>query len=335
MSIYINGIGAITIQDTLCADWPAPVSYDRPHVRCIEPQFRDWLDPMATRRMSRIIKRAVVSSEVALAQAGLAAPGGIITGTGLGCVEDTEKFLNAMVRDGENYLQPTHFIQSTHNTISSQIAIRKQCTGYNNTHVQSGVSFESALLEASLLLGNSRADNILVGGHDEMTEAYFTLLRRTGLWRSEVSDTLSVIGNKSKGTFAGEGSVTTVLAGTKCAGSYARLSGISICRHPQSIAEALSDFLGRHGLGSRDIDTVLTGENGDIDNDAVYASVVAQLFPDKRPEHYKHICGEYFTATAFAVALAARRIKASEWGNTLIYNHSGAVNHAFILILPC
>ncbi len=333
MSIYINGIGAITIQDTLHERWPDPVSYSQPHVRCIEPPFRDWLDPMASRRMSRIIKRAAVSSEAALARAGIETPGGIITGTGLGCVEDTEKFLDAMVREGENCLQPTHFIQSTHNTISSQIAIRKQCTGYNNTHVQGGVSFESALLEASLLIGSGRADNILVGGHDEMTETYFKLLGRIGRWRDEVPDTLSIIGDKGAGTFAGEGSVSMMLGASKGAGSLACIPGISMLRHPGSPAGQLAGFLDRHGLLPQQVETVLTGENGDRANDALYADTVARVFPGKRARHYKHICGEYFTATAFAVALAAKNI--GQWGNTLIYNHSGGTNHAFILIRPC
>ena len=50
-------------------------------------------------------------------------PDAIITGTGLGCLEDTEKFLTAMVTNKEEFLTPTSFIQSTHNTVSAQIAL--------------------------------------------------------------------------------------------------------------------------------------------------------------------------------------------------------------------
>ena len=133
MAIYIKGMGNISIQDTLGKNFiDAPVSYSEPYIRCIEPNFKDFINPLQLRRMSRIIKRAIASSLTAVEQSGIAVPEAIISGTGLGCIEDTEKFLSAMIENEEKFLQPTYFIQSTHNTISSQIAIYLKCHSYNN-----------------------------------------------------------------------------------------------------------------------------------------------------------------------------------------------------------
>ncbi len=46
-------------------------------------------------------------------------PGAIITGTALGCLEDTVTFLTRMIELNEELLPPTAFIQSTHNTVAA------------------------------------------------------------------------------------------------------------------------------------------------------------------------------------------------------------------------
>src|SRR5574344_1940987 len=107
MAIYIKGMGNISIQDTLGKNFiDAPVSYSEPYIRCIEPNFKDFINPLQLRRMSRIIKRAIASSLTAVEQSGIAVPEAIISGTGLGCIEDTEKFLSAMIENEEKFLQP-------------------------------------------------------------------------------------------------------------------------------------------------------------------------------------------------------------------------------------
>ncbi len=345
---YIDGIGAISIQDTFTAGWDglAPVSYGEPHVRCIDPVFREYLDPLAARRMSRIIKRAVLSSEKALAVSGVAVPDIIVAGTGLGCVEDTEKFLDAMAVS-ENCLQPTNFIQSTHNTIASQVAIRLKCNGYNNTHVHRAVSFESALVESLLLLGSGRGKTALVGGHDEMTPGYFNLLKRLGYWRAEVPDTLKITSAPGKGSFAGEGSVAFVLSKERTDRSMARVAAAEMNYKPADAAAMVSDFLKRAGITPDEIDLIFTGASGDAENDAVYNNIYAD--DAGKTGHYKHLCGEYFTAPAFGMMCAAEILRtgnAPAWiaadgrprtgvKNILMHNHARGANHSLILLRSC
>ena len=109
---------------------------------------------------------------------------GIITGTGWGCLSDTEKFLISILENGERMLNPTSFIQSTSNTIGAQVALLVDEKNYNNTFVHGGTSFEASMLDAMLKLQDDESKNILVGGIDEMTPTKNHLLGRMGVWRN-------------------------------------------------------------------------------------------------------------------------------------------------------
>jgi hypothetical protein len=72
------------------------------------------------------------------------------------------------MRQGEAFLKPTLFMQSTHNTMSSLIAIQTHNHGYNNTHSQLSDSLPHALLDAWLQMQSGRVRSALVGIHDSI-----------------------------------------------------------------------------------------------------------------------------------------------------------------------
>jgi len=65
---------------------------------------------------------------------------------------------------------PTAFMQSTHNTVASLIAIYTGNHGYNNTYAHRTVSFECALQDAWLQLRTGRLRTALICANDEITE---------------------------------------------------------------------------------------------------------------------------------------------------------------------
>ena len=132
-----------------------------------DPDFRQILSPMEARRLGRLLKRAFWTSVKALEQAGLAVPDAVITATDFGCMENSEAFLKALKGIGDEPMRPVHFMQSTHNTISSLIAIRLGCHGYNVTYSHKGASWESALLDAYTQISLGDIDTALVGYFDE------------------------------------------------------------------------------------------------------------------------------------------------------------------------
>ena len=152
-NIYIRSAAQISIQRPLCDDWMEhPLSYDTPFATAIDPDFRTYMNPLQSRRMGKVLKRALVTAQVALNEAQLDHLDAIMMGTGMGCWENTERFLEQMCREGESLLKPTYFMQSTHNTISSMLGIQLKCHGYNTTYSHGKHSFDSALLDAFMQL---------------------------------------------------------------------------------------------------------------------------------------------------------------------------------------
>ncbi len=153
MKIYISATANISPQNTFDQPgFPAGITeYNTNRLTCKEPDYKNFVDAKLIRRMSRIIKMGTAAAVKCLQQANIEMPGGIITGTAYGCLQDTEIFLQRMIDYKEELLTPTAFIQSTHNTVGAQIALLLQCHNYNNTFVQSGFSFEDALLDAVIL----------------------------------------------------------------------------------------------------------------------------------------------------------------------------------------
>lgn len=144
------------------------------------PEIRDYVNPLETRRMGKLMKSSLLASLKALHEADIEVPDAIITGTAFGCLENSEKFLIDMCENGEETLKPTLFMQSTHNTISSNIAIKTKCHGYNITYTQNEKSLEWALKDARQLIRDGKAKYVLVGCHDESTPMYRNLMKRLG-----------------------------------------------------------------------------------------------------------------------------------------------------------
>ena len=143
-------------------------------------EIRKYVKPLEARRMGKIMKSSLLSSLEVLEMAHISCPDAIITGTAYGCLENSERLLVQMKEEGEAMLKPTYFMQSTHNTIGSNIAIKTHCHGYNVTYTQESHSLEWALRDARMLLESGKVKNVLVGCHDESTPLFNALLQQDG-----------------------------------------------------------------------------------------------------------------------------------------------------------
>lgn len=364
--MYIRATGNISPQKTFGHQpWAVPpVEYTTNRLACIEPDYKEFIDPKQIRRMSRIIRMGVTAAMECLQEAGIGVPDAIITGTAYGCLEDTNSFLSKMVEFNEELLTPTAFIQSTHNTIGAQIGLMLQCNNYNNAFVHRGFSFESALLDGLLLLKENDASNVLVGAIDEITNASHTILNRFGLYRQGAVSNLDLdktnpvptgpagFASRPKGTVAGEGASFFLLANEPAATDYAKLDGLHTFYKPKGIREIeeqITDFIERQAISMQDIDLVITGKNGDAAADQGYEQLGQTVFRNKYPINFKYLCGEYPTASAFAMWLGATILRSGSVpaglafnGSTsgkikrvLIYNHYLGIHHSLSLLSAC
>jgi 3-oxoacyl-[acyl-carrier-protein] synthase II len=354
MEAYIKGTGVISPQNTFdTTDFLSDiVEHNSLSLRCIEPSYKDFLNPIMARRMARIIKMSIAASTVCFKDAGVEIPDAIMTGTALGCLEDTEKFLWSIIVDEEQFLTPTSFIQSTHNTVSAQIALQLKCMNYNFTYVHKGFSFESAILDALMTLAEGEAKNILIGGHDEMTDKYYRVCDRIGYWKKEVVPTMELINSKTSGSIAGEGAAFFVLSSEASSSDYAKLRAIKTIYKPESEAEIetkITGLLAEKGLTKDDIDVVVYGINGDVRFDKTYYNLKDNYFKNSTSVYFKHLCGEYQTSGSFAMWMASKILetqsipqeiligenKTKSIKNVLIYNTFLDVDHSVYLLSQC
>lgn len=159
------------------------------HIILSDPEqlkaISQYVKPLESRRMGRIMKASLLASLQALDAAGIERPDAIITATAYGCTVNSEKILMQMRAEGEANISPTLFMQSTHNTLGSNVAIRTHCHGYNITYTQGSDSLRWALLDARMLLRSGMCRSVLVGYCDELTPLLRDLLGEDAPFSSE------------------------------------------------------------------------------------------------------------------------------------------------------
>ena len=345
MAVFINGIGSISpapgFAELLAGRAWVPTGN---RLLSTEPDYSAYLDPKASRRMSRVVKMGIATAKQALIDAKLSTVDGVIAGTGWGCLEDTSSFLQKMVANGEDMLSPTAFIHSTHNTIAAQIAYHLQCRGYNSTYVHRNISFESTLIDATLLLAEQPAATYLVGGIDELTDTSFHLLSRLGTFKdaNEPASTEPYAAGTS-GTWAGEGATFFAVSGQSGPNSYAQLREVRTVSFstPAEAAAKARQMLIAHGIDQADV--LLTGNNGDTANDANCQEFTSAFGQYGQAQNFKHWCGEYPTASAFALGWAATLLAQptatpnvpTRPQTVLIYNRFQQAHQSLMLLTAC
>jgi len=274
--------------------------------KAIEPDYKTIItDANLRRRMSRLVKMGVAAGLESLRgekQRGLpdniqsvsdcsdsetvnsGRHGGlkidaIITATGFGLLADTGKFIDSIIDNGEQMLNPVPFIQSTFNTVGAQIALLTGNHAYNNTYVHRFVSFESALTDAIINLDRD-AENVLVGAFDEITDVSVSILRRLRL-REKIGEGASflILGRDSEDAIAEIVAVEIF---------YEGLAGIE---------NRVKEICLERGL---EIGVIIAAKRG------------CGLFPETPHIVYEDMCGEYHTESAFALGTVLESLSSGQ-----------------------
>lgn len=320
-NVYVKASALISPQNPLCDDWmenPLPLAYGAVN-SFRDPEWKRFVSPLEGRRMSAAMKRALAVSTVCLEQSGIKVPDAIICGTGLGLQENTEAFLEAMCLGERTSLRPVHFMQSTHNTIASMMAIRTGAHGYNATYSHGGISFESALSDAWTMVGTGKAGNVLAGAFDEITPFSFACME------------------DKEGPASGTAAAFMLSADGEDAAC--RLAAVRILYRPseEKIIRVLSAMLGESGLEAGDIDLVLA-DSPDC------AGALPESLRKLQRGGYSHIFGSNCSASAAGMHAAVACFRhghvpevlacghVGTLRNILIYNRYGKNSIAFVLL---
>ncbi|HWK98337.1 MAG TPA: beta-ketoacyl synthase chain length factor [Parapedobacter sp.] len=347
--IYIHGKGAISIQPTTEPGYffDSILPYTQNPIPAHDPDYKALIPPLQLRRMNKSMRMAIFASQLALREANRTTVDAVITGSGLGCLRDSERFVESLLADEGQPLNPTPFIQSTHNMAAAAIALALKCNGYNMTYVNNANSFESALLDGVVYLSEHPDHTILLGAVDELGE------RTTEFWniaeylkqdRPAVPTPLAAAA--SPGEIAAEGSTFFVASRQPGPSTTGKVTAVETTLETDNPASFVNQFLQKNGLSTGAIDAVLLGYNGDSRYDDIYRGVSQALFAGIPCVGFKHVLGEYDTVIAAAMALALQLLREQriptalqlsgpqpkELARLLIYTQRRGRNHGLILV---
>jgi len=322
---YINGLGIVSPQKTYNNNefLPEIVAYHDNVLTSIVPDFKEYINPVQLRRLSRMLRIGLTAAIICTRDSGITKPDGIITATGYGFLNDTAKFVSEMLAQQERHLTPTFFMQGTYNALSGLVALTLKCNGYNNTYVNKGFSFETALHDGMMQLYESNFKTFLIGSYDEADEIQYKVNSRVNHYKLEHINSLELYDHATKGSLQGEGSAFFTLSkeqGEKC---WCILKGVTMIFKPDSsefLGEAFKKFLKKHNISINEIDLLINGLSGDIENDKILSEFTAKLFHQTPEIRFKHLCGEYCTASSFGLWLGASILKKQQIPSIVKFN---------------
>jgi 3-oxoacyl-[acyl-carrier-protein] synthase II len=321
---YVNGSGIISPQRTY-DDYrflETIQEYDANVLTCITPDFKSYINPIQLRRLSRMLRIGLSAATICMRKANAPKIDGVIVGTGYGFLIDTAKFLDEVLGQNEKHVAPTHFMQSTYNTLAGLVALSINCTGYNNTHVNKGLAFEGALHDAMMQLNENEKLNFLIGSYDEADPVQYIMNGRAKHYKREFIRNLNLFDSTTEGTLQGEGSAFFLLSAIPTETTSCSLVDLRMMFKPENeneVNDSLHQLLSANNLSVDDIDLIISGASGDSTTDKLIRAICLKL--NSIPTiFFKHLVGEYCTASSFAFWLGVSVLNSQSIPETVKVN---------------
>jgi len=310
----------------------------------IEPVY-EGIPPGVLRRMGKAIRMGCGAALPLIKQNENI--NGIIIGSANAGMDECVKFLNQIVQYEEGQLTPGNFVQSTSNVIAGQLGMITKNKGYNITHIHGGLAFENAVIDAVMQLNANPANSYLLGGVDEISAYHFNIEKLAGAYKKEDISNKQLYTAGSPGCLPGEGSAMFVV-NAKAANAVAVITAISTLHSTDAVLvkEQLQIFLEKNVEPGTSIDLFLSGENGDNRTLPFYLACETLLAADSTIARYKHLTGDYDTASAMGLWYACRILEMQqvpehmlkrgsskkEFKNIFMYNNFKGLQHSFVLV---
>ncbi len=346
--IYLYGSCCISIQPTFRDEYffEEISEYTENGIKVIDPDYKEFIPALQLRRMGKSMRMAVYASQKAIQNAGNPKIDAVITGTGEGCLRDSEKFVEAMWDDDGGLLNPTPFIQSTHNMAAATIALSLGCKGYNMTYTNNSNSFESAVLDAMLHLTENPGETILIGGLEEVSEQTQKFWNSIGYLNEENPQIPTDLKLISRGEIISEGTGFFVASNEQKESCLGKISALKTTFELGNPEEFILEFLQDNEISVNELDGIILGNNGDNRYDKIYQNLSESLFQNIPQIVYKNTLGEFDSITSLAVGIALKifehqqipsvlkfnELEKENYQTILIYNQRRGQNHSLILI---
>ena len=313
-------------------------------LQVIEPSY-EQIPPGMLRRMGKAVRIGVGAALPLLSH--IPVPDGIILGTANAGKEDCVKFLNQIIEYNEGMLTPLNFVQGTPNAIASQVGILTKNHGYNITHMHLGLAFENVLTDADMQIAENPTAQYLVDAVDNISVYNYYFEDKGGWYKKETVTGKQLYDSGTNGSVAGEAAAMFIVNGNP-AGASAKLLAVNSLHHADAevMKHYLRQFIENNLPDGEKIDLLLSGENGDNRLRGFYEAAEEISGRETAVARFKHMSGEFPTATAMGLWLCCRFLQGDEipvhmiksgkpengLRNILIYNNYKGIQNSFILV---
>jgi 3-oxoacyl-[acyl-carrier-protein] synthase II len=282
-----------------------------------EIDFKAFIKPANLRRMDRIGRMMVSAVRLAIDDSGLNLEKedpnrmGISIGTGLGSSDTVDQFFRSLLKDGPLGAAPLLFQTAVPNAISSHCSIEYGIKGVNLTFSHKETSTEMAMAFAYHLLKDGRADVILAGGGDELSEPLYHVYSMLGALspgRGKGLEGMRPFDQDRNGIVLGEGSGILALetlehAKKRMARIYAEIGGAGMTGSTEGIlrydlkGDSIAKAMSLAVQDSSNVDYVSAAANSSLDLDRAETLAIKKVFKERAKEisvgSLKSMVGEF------------------------------------------
>jgi 3-oxoacyl-[acyl-carrier-protein] synthase II len=236
------------------------------------------------RSLDRLAKLLVVASRLALHDAGLKREGvwapaprpwperiGVVVSNAYGSLEAITELDRVAVLEDARYINPSRFPLTVSNSAAGYVSIWDDLRAVNVSVSDGNCGALDAVACADVLLDQARADVLLVGGAEAMSEALFLAFHRLGA--------IGVGSDGSDGPLLGEGAALLTLersaaAAARSASVLAEVIGYGtsfapperegslVHATPVALEAAIAGAFADAGIAAREVDVVVSGLSG-------------------------------------------------------------------------
>jgi 3-oxoacyl-[acyl-carrier-protein] synthase II len=325
----LSGIRPITCFDTARFD-----SKLGAQVRDFTPQ--DFIRPATLRRMDRLSQLATAAARMALDDAGLSIGPhnrdrvGVVLGTCFGGTDVAAQFGKVLLTESPKRANPILVPNTVLNAPAGHAAIELGVRGVNTTVNHREVSAETAMAYAFEEIARGRADAVLTGGCDILSEFCFHVLTRfrTLSPREGGKEGIRPLDLLRNGTVVGEGAGIVCLeslesAEARGASPYCEFAGWGLSSAPADPNDwptdptgpslAMTRALAAARIEPGEIDYVSAAANGGRRLDRLEAEALGRVFASPgcspRVSAIKGALGESFSSGGIRAAAMAGSIR--------------------------
>jgi 3-oxoacyl-(acyl-carrier-protein) synthase len=262
-----------------------PSPYPRARVAEV-PDFdaTKHLGDKGLRSLDRLAKLLVVASRLALHDAGLKREGawtpaplpwpprvGVVVSNAYGSLEAIHELDRVAVLEDARYINPSRFPLTVSNSAAGYVSIWEDLRAVNVSVSDGNCGALDAVACADVLLDQARADVLLVGGAEAMSEALFLAFHRLGA--------IGTGGSGPGGPCLGEGAALLTLERSAAAAARsARVlaevvgygtsfapperEGALVHATPEALEQAIAGALSDAGITPAEVDVVVSGVSG-------------------------------------------------------------------------